>query len=75
MAKWEYATLLIPKNYGLTYRVNGEKVASWKDRPLHEVLQELGRAGFELVAFDGEQYIFKRPMVKQTTRLDENTLR
>lgn len=67
MQKWEYMTVSRLKSYGLTYRANGEKVSQWRDKPLHEMLQDLGKAGFELVAYDGENYIFKRPLMNNSS--------
>ena len=64
MQRWEYIVLNLFQSYGLAYRVNGDKQGQWKDKPLHEVFNEMGRAGFELVAHDGENYIFKRPKEK-----------
>ena len=61
MQKWEYAVLNLLQSYGLTYRINGDKQGQWKDKPIHEVLNDIGKAGFEMVAYDGENYIFKRP--------------
>lgn len=60
MQKWEYMLINVVKSYGMNYRANGEKIADWKDLPLHEVFIKLGKAGFEFAAFDGESYIFKR---------------
>lgn len=65
--RWEYLVLNMIKSYGMNYRVNGEKVSDWKDRSLHEVLTQIGRQGFELVVFDGENYVFKRPVAIKIT--------
>jgi hypothetical protein len=62
MMKWEYTTLGLLNAYGLQYKLNGEKQNHWKEHPLHEVLHDLGEQGWELVSFDGESYIFKRPV-------------
>jgi hypothetical protein len=59
--KWDYLMLSLVKSYGINYRVNGEKVADWKDLPLHDIFNVIGKQGFEFVAYDGENYIFKRP--------------
>ena len=59
--RWEYLTINLVRSYGMNYRANGEKVNDWKDLPLHDVFQRVGRQGFELVVYDGENYIFKRP--------------
>ncbi len=67
MQKWEYIVVGLLASYGIQYRVNGEKQGQWKDKQLHIVLNDLGRAGFELVAYDGENYIFKRPAKPQAT--------
>lgn len=60
MQKWDYLVLGIIQSYGVNYRVNGEKVGEWKDFPLHDVLNIVGKQGFELITFDGASYIFKR---------------
>ncbi len=61
MQRWDYLVLNILKSYGINYRVNNEKVGEWKDFLLHDVLNRLGKQGYELVTFDGENYLFKRP--------------
>jgi hypothetical protein len=61
MQKWEYMLISLVRSYGMNYRANGEKVADWKDIPLHEMFIKMGRAGFEFISYDGENYIFKRP--------------
>ena len=61
MQKWEYMLVQVTTSYGINYRCNNEKMGDWKDMPIHEMFIKIGRAGFELVLFDGEQYIFKRP--------------
>lgn len=61
MPRWEYVQVGIVNSYGIQYRANGEKQVQWKDQPLHVVLNDLGKAGYELTAYDGENYIFKRP--------------
>lgn len=61
MQKWEYMLVNLVRSYGMNYRANGEKVGEWKDIDLHEVFLKLGKAGFEFVAYDGDNYIFKRP--------------
>ena len=70
--KWDYAVLGMVKSYGLNYRINGEKQGQWKDQPMHVVFQQLGKVGFELVAYDGENYIFKRPSVAQVKANDQD---
>lgn len=70
MPRWEYVQVGVINSYGIQYRANGEKQGQWKDEPLHVVLNELGKGGFELVAYDGESYIFKRP-TKTTSHLNE----
>jgi hypothetical protein len=60
--KWDYATVGLLNSYGLQYKLNGEKQNHWKDKPLHEVLHDLGDQGWELISYDGEAYIFKRPV-------------
>lgn len=61
MKKWEYMLVQVTQSYGMNYRCNGEKMGDWKDIPIHDMFIKMGRAGFEFVSFDGEQYIFKRP--------------
>jgi hypothetical protein len=61
MQKWDYLILGVIESYGVNYRVNGEKVAEWKDVPLHDVFNVIGKQGFEFIQFDGQNYIFKRP--------------
>ena len=36
--------LSVVKSYGMNYRANGEKVGDWKDVPLHEAFNRLGKA-------------------------------
>lgn len=62
MQKWEYMLITLVRSYGMNYRANGTKMNDWKDLPLHEVFNKVGRAGFEFVAFDGDSYMFKRPV-------------
>jgi hypothetical protein len=59
--RWEYATVELMNSYGLQWRYNGDKIHQWKDKPMHGILEDLGHAGWELIAYDGTQYIFKRP--------------
>lgn len=61
MQRWDYLILGILRSYGINYRVNGDKVGDWKDMPLHDVFNRLGKQGYEFVGYDGENYIFKRP--------------
>ena len=63
MQKWEYMLVGVVKSYGMNYRANGEKVGDWKDLPLHDVFGKMGKAGFEFISYDGDNYIFKRPSV------------
>jgi len=37
-------------------------MAEWKDKPIFEVMQTLGDEGFEFAAYDGQNYIFKKPL-------------
>lgn len=67
MAKWDYMLISVVKSYGMNYRANGDKIGDWKDIPLHEMFIRMGRAGFEFVSFDGENYIFKRPAAATST--------
>ncbi|MGB1285314.1 MAG: hypothetical protein ACPG7F_02175 [Aggregatilineales bacterium] len=62
-ARWEYRLVSVLKSYGMNYRVNGQKVGDWQDIPIYEMMQKMGMHGFEFVAFDGDNYIFKRPLV------------
>ena len=62
MPKWDYVCVNLVRSYGLNYRRNGVKMADWKDKPLFEVMQTLGGEGYEFSAFDGQNYIFKKPM-------------
>lgn len=64
--KWDYLVLSLVKSYGINYRVNGEKVADWKDMPLHDVFNIVGKQNFEFISYDGENYIFKRPTAAGT---------
>ena len=59
--RWEYMCIQATKSYGMTYRANGEKINDWKDLPVHEIFRKVGSVGYEFVAYDGSQYIFKRP--------------
>lgn len=63
MQKWEYVLISVLRSYGMNYRANGNKVNDWKDMPIHEVFVIMGKQGFEFAAYDGENYIFKRPLV------------
>jgi hypothetical protein len=67
MQKWEYLVLSLVRSYGMNYRVNGEKVGDWKDLPIHDIFNKIGKQGFEYVSYDGENYIFKRPVVVTKT--------
>lgn len=68
MQQWDYLVLNILRSYGMNYRANNEKIGDWKDLPLHEVFIRLGKQGYELVAYDGENYIFKRPVAVQAPK-------
>lgn len=70
MPRWEYVQIGVVNSYGIQYRANGEKQGQWKDEPFHVVLNDLGKGGFELIAYDGESYIFKRP-TKNTSTLKQ----
>jgi hypothetical protein len=59
--KWDYLVVNLVRSYGMNYRANGMKMAEWKDLPLHDMLARVGQQGYELVAYDGANYIFKRP--------------
>lgn len=65
MQKWEYMMIGVVKSYGMNYRANGDKVNDWKDLPLHDVFAKVGKAGYEFVSYDGDNYIFKRPLASK----------
>ncbi len=67
MPRWEYVTINVVNSYGMQYRANGEKQHQWKDKQIFEVFKDLGKSGYELTVFDGENYIFKRQMLNKTT--------
>jgi hypothetical protein len=46
----------------MNYRRNGIKMAEWKDKPVFEMMQMLGDEGYEFAAYDGQNYIFKKPV-------------
>jgi hypothetical protein len=62
---WQYLALEVKKAYGLQYRINGAARPDWKDQPIFYALNELGREGWELIAFEAvaetSTYIMKRP--------------
>lgn len=62
MPKWDYVCVNLVRSYGMNYRRNGIKMAEWKDKPIFEVMQTLGDEGFEFAAYDGQNYIFKKPL-------------
>jgi hypothetical protein len=66
-AAWQYLAVEVKKSYGLQYRISGTNRPDWKDQPIYYVLNELGREGWELVAFeagsDSGTYIMKKPGV------------
>jgi len=62
MPKWDYVCVNLVRSYGMNYRRNGIKMAEWKDKPIFEVMQTLGDEGFEFAAYDGQNYIFKKPV-------------
>jgi hypothetical protein len=62
MPKWDYVCVNLVRSYGMNYRRNGIKMAEWKDKPIFEVMQMLGDEGFEFAAYDGQNYIFKKPV-------------
>lgn len=62
MPKWDYVCVNLVRSYGMNYRRNGIKMAEWKDKPVFEVMQLLGDEGFEFTGYDGQNYIFKRPV-------------
>ncbi len=73
MTKWEYVVINLVRSYGMQYRANGEKQAQWKDQPIEVVFNDMGKASFELVVYDGENYIFKRPRPPKTGSLEVKT--
>lgn len=65
MSKWEYMTLDSSTNYGtVKFYINGEQQPKLKNRPLFEIINQLGWIGWELVGVTAEKddktYIFKR---------------
>ncbi|GEM_PF-1460769 len=62
MPKWDYVCVNLVRSYGMNYRRNGIKIAEWKDKPVFEMMQSLGDEGYEFAAFDGQNYIFKKPV-------------
>lgn len=62
MPKWDYVCVNLVRSYGMNYRRNGIKMAEWKDKPIFEVMQFLGEEGYEFAAYDGQNYIFKKPL-------------
>jgi hypothetical protein len=62
---WQYLAVEVKKSYGLQYRISGTNRPDWKDQPIYYVLNELGKEGWELVAFeagpDSGTYIMKKP--------------
>lgn len=74
VTKWDYLVISLVRSYGMNYRANGDKVADWKDLPIHDVFNRVGKQGFEYVGYDGENYIFKRPSsaVPKTTQIINN---
>ncbi len=64
---WQYLAVEVKKAYGLQYRISGTNRPDWKDQPIYYVLNELGKEGWELVAFeagsDSGTYIMKKPGV------------
>lgn len=67
MKKWEYMMISVVKSYGMNYRANGKKINDWKDMPLHDIFARMGHIGYEFCNYDGEQYIFKRPVPSTTS--------
>lgn len=65
MQQWEYRTISILNSYGMQYRMNGDKQHQWKDKQIHEVLEDMGKDGWEFISFDGDNYIFKRAALSQ----------
>jgi hypothetical protein len=64
---WQYAALEVKRSYGIQYKVNGTTRPEWKDQPIYYVLNQLGREGWELSAFESlnefSTYILKKPGV------------
>jgi hypothetical protein len=66
MQKWEYLLLEVTKIYGIVkFVINGEVQPMLKNQPLHVVVTQIGKQGWEMVGVSGERdgqvYIFKRP--------------
>lgn len=69
MGKWEYMTLDSSANYGtVKFYINGDQQPKLKNRPLFEIINQLGWVGWELVGVtagkDTATYIFKRQASK-----------
>lgn len=69
MSKWEYMTLDSSTNYGtVKFYINGDQQPKLKNRPLYEIINQLGWIGWELVGVttqkDAATYIFKREAKK-----------
>ena len=62
MPKWDYVCVNLVRSYGMNYRRNGIKMAEWKDKPVFEMMQMLGEEGYEFTGYDGQNYIFKKPI-------------
>jgi hypothetical protein len=71
---WQYAGLEVKRSYGIQYKVNGTSHPEWKDQPIYFVLNELGREGWELAAFESinefTMYILKKPGVGSVQKAD-----
>jgi hypothetical protein len=71
---WQYAGLEVRRSYGIQYRVNGISHPEWKDQPIYFVLNELGRDGWELSAFESinefSTYILKKPGIGSVEKAD-----
>ncbi len=63
MNKWSYLVFnYIGGEQAPRVIINGEIAVKGDKTPqLHEALNQLGDQGWELVAVDGREYIFKRP--------------
>jgi hypothetical protein len=62
---WQYAALEVKRSYGIQYKFNGETKSEWKDQPIYYCLNEVGKAGWELVGFESinefSTYLMKKP--------------
>lgn len=74
ISPWQYGALEVKRSYGIQYKVNGIAHPEWKDQPIYFVLNELGREGWELSAFESvaefSTYILKKPGIGKVEKTD-----